>query len=157
MDQKRAEEIVRRVSDVIQPVIDEQGLELVDVVYTPEHGRWVLRVFIDKPGGVTLGDCTTVSREIGTILDVEDIIPHSYSLEVSSPGLDRPLTKERDFLRYRGQKVRIRTREPVEGRRNFRATIDGVEDGAVIVTDASGKTWRIELLNIDRARLEVVV
>ncbi|MDP2690128.1 MAG: ribosome maturation factor RimP [Deltaproteobacteria bacterium] len=140
-----------------QPVVDGLGMELVDVAFVTEHGRRVLRVTIDKPGGVTVDDCGDVSRELGTILDVEDPIPQRYTLEVSSPGLDRPLLSEKDFIRFAGKKARIKTREAVEGRKNFKATIEAVEGGRVRVTDFDGKVFEIPLSNIDRARLEVEI
>lgn len=140
-----------------QPVVDGLGMELVDVAFVTEHGRRVLRVTIDKPGGVTVDDCGDVSRELGTILDVEDPIPQRYTLEVSSPGLDRPLLSEKDFIRFTGKKARIKTREAMEGRKNFKATIEAVEGGRVKVTDFDGKVFEIPLSNIDRARLEVEI
>ncbi len=140
-----------------QPVVDGLGMELVDVAFVTEHGRRILRVTIDKPGGVTVDDCGDVSRELGTILDVEDPIPQRYTLEVSSPGLDRPLLSEKDFIRFAGKKARIKTREAMEGRKNFKATIEAVEGGRVRVTDFDGKVFEIPLSNIDRARLEVEI
>jgi ribosome maturation factor RimP len=150
-------DIVEQVKVLVKPVLDERGIELVEVVYTSEKGKRVLRTFIDKPGGVTLDDCRCVSRELGTILDVEDIIQHSYSLEVSSPGLDRPLKGEKDFLNALGKKVNIRTKEALKGRRNFKATIDCVIEGKVIITDSEGRNWKIEMENIEKARREVVI
>ncbi len=137
------------------PVVEGLGMELVDLVYTAEHGRKVVRLFIDKPGGVTVDDCSDVSREFGTVLDVEDPIPQRYVLEVSSPGLDRPLVKEKDFIRYMGKKARIKTKEAIEGRRNFKPVIDRVEGGKVFVTDFDGLKFEIELSNIEKARLEI--
>lgn len=140
-----------------EPLLTDLGFELVDVVFATEYGRKVLRFFIDKPGGVTIDDCTQASRELSTLLDVEDPIPQRYTLEVSSPGLDRPLVKEKDFIRYAGKKVRIKTKEPIEGRRNFKATIDSVGDGSISVTDFDGRRFVIELARIDRARLEIEI
>ncbi|MFQ5736550.1 MAG: ribosome maturation factor RimP [Thermodesulfobacteriota bacterium] len=144
-----------RVIALARPVVEGLGMELVDVAFVTEHGRRVLRVTIDKPGGVTVDDCGDISRELGTILDVEDPIPQRYTLEVSSPGLDRPLTGEKDFVRFTGRKARIKARKAVEGRKNFKATIDSVENGVVTVTDFDGRVFDIALSNIDRARLEV--
>ncbi len=151
------QDIAKKVMALAKPLIDELGLELVDVVFTAEHGRSVLRILIDKPGGVNLDDCRFVSRELGTVLDVEDIIEQSYSLEVSSPGLDRPLKREKDFIKAVGKKINIRTREALEGRRNFKAVIDGVREGKVIVTDSEGRQWEIDVENIEKARCEVVI
>ncbi len=144
--------LAEKVKELAEPVVDELGLELVDVVYATESGRRILRVIIDGPGGVTIDDCTMVSRELGTLLDVE-----SYSLEVSSPGLDRPLVREKDFRNAVGKKIRLRTKEPLDGRRNFRAVLVGVGDDSVTLEDSEGRLWKIELSNIDKARLEVVL
>jgi ribosome maturation factor RimP len=149
--------IAERIKVLAEPILDELFIELVDMVYTTERGKRVLRIFIDKPGGVTLDDCSRVSREIGTILDVEDIIQQSYSLEVSSPGLDRPLKREKDFLNAVGKKVNIRTKEALGGRRNFKATLDEVREGKIIITDSEGRDWEIEVQNIEKARCEVVI
>jgi len=149
--------LAEKVKELAEPVVDELGLELVDVVYATESGRRILRVIIDGPGGVTIDDCTMVSRELGTLLDVEDVVPESYSLEVSSPGLDRPLVREKDFRNAVGKKIRLRTKEPLDGRRNFRAVLVGVGDDSVTLEDSEGRLWKIELSNIDKARLEVVL
>ncbi len=111
--------IVGEVTRLVEPVIEDLGFELVDVEYLAQGGRWVLRVYADREGGITLNDCALVSREIGDLLDVEDIIQHEYVLEVSSPGLDRPLKKERDFLRAVGKKIKVRMIHPIGDRRNF--------------------------------------
>ena len=118
----------------------------------------MLRLFIDKPGGVTHEDCAFVSREVGTILDVEDAIPGgSYTLEVSSPGLDRKLTKAADYERFAGSRVRLSTREPVEGTRHFEGRLQGLHDGRVALEVGSKKvpahTIEIELGDIEKANL----
>lgn len=151
----KAETIEDKVKALAEPFLNDRGMELVDLQYTTEHGQKILRLFIDKPGGITIDDLSDVSREFGTILDVEDPIPQRYNLEVSSPGLDRPLTKEKDFVRYAGKKAKIKTREALDGRKNFKAVIDGVADGKVFVTDFDGKKFEIPLAIIDRARLEI--
>jgi len=106
---------------------------------------------------VTVEDCERVSRELSTVLDVEDPIPQNYNLEVSSPGLDRPLKTERDFARFVGRRARIRSKEALEGRRNFKAVIDEASGGEVRVTDFDGKKFTIPLSNIDRAKLEIEI
>lgn len=151
----KLEGLEEKIKALAEPVAAALGLELVDLEYKMEHGKWVLRIFIDKPGGVTLDDCSDLSRELSTTLDVEDPIPQSYTLEVSSPGLDRPLVKEKDFKRYIGHKAKIKSKKPLDGRKNFKGTIDGVEEGRIHITDFDGKKFTIELANIDRARLEI--
>ncbi|HBG45459.1 MAG TPA: ribosome maturation factor RimP [Deltaproteobacteria bacterium] len=153
----KPEGVEDRIRQLAQPVADGLGLELVDVSFASEHGRRVLRVYIDKPGGITVHDCEQVSREFSTILDVEDPIPQSYNLEVSSPGLDRPLKTERDFARYAGRRAKIKTMEAIDGRRNFKAVIDEVRDGTVLVTDFDGKKFMIAVSNIEKARLEIEI
>lgn len=153
----KVEGLEEKIRQLAEPVASALGLELVDVVYTSEYGRKILRIFIDKPGGVTVDDCSDVSRELSTILDVEDPIPQRYTLEVSSPGLDRPLKNELDFLRFMGRKARIKTREPLDGRKNFKAVIEGVEGGVVHVTDFDGKKFDIALSIIDKAKLEIEI
>ncbi|HEY4708502.1 MAG TPA: ribosome maturation factor RimP [Thermodesulfobacteriota bacterium] len=153
----KPEGIDERIRALAAPVAGSLGVELVDVEFTSEYGRRVLRIYIDRPGGVTVEDCERVSRELGTILDVEDPIPQSYNLEVSSPGLDRPLKTENDFSRYAGKRARIKTREPLDGRRNFKALIDKVDGGEVTVTDFDGKVFTIAISNIDKAKLEIEI
>ena len=111
--------IITKVTDLIEPIIDEMSFELVDVEYVSNQGRWVLRIYIDKAGGVTIDDCARVSGEIGDVIDVKEIIDHEYVLEVSSPGLNRPLRKEKDFMSALDKKIRVRMAVPVMGRRNF--------------------------------------
>ena len=148
-------DLSEKVKALAEPIVQGLGLELVDVEYISGRGRAIVRIFIDKPGGVTLDDCVEVSREVGCVLDVEDIIPSSYNLEVSSPGLTRPLTREKDFVWALGKEVNIRTREPVEGRCDFKKVrVERVVDGMVMVVDAKGDSWEIELSNIKKARLE---
>jgi ribosome maturation factor RimP len=147
--------ILLRVENILEPLLDAEGLSLVDIEYTREQGGWILKVFIDKEGGVTLDDCARVSREFGQLLDVEDIIPTSYRLEVSSPGLDRPLKKEEDFVKYSGRRVRIKTTEPVSGRRNFKGALIGCTDGQITVKVEGSDVFTIPLSSVLKANLEI--
>jgi ribosome maturation factor RimP len=144
-----------RVETILEPLLDAEGFSLVDVEYKRERRGWVLRVFIDKESGVTLDDCARVSREFGQLLDVEDIIPTSYQLEVSSPGLDRPLKKEEDFVKYSGRKVRIKTKEQVSGRRNFKGALLGCTEGKVMVKVEGSGVFTIPFSAILKANLEI--
>ena len=110
---------IERVQQIAERVAASSGLELVEVEFRGGGKSRMLRIFIDKPGGVTHEDCANLSREVGTILDVEDVVPGSYMLEVSSPGLDRKLSRPADFERFTGSRVKIMTREPVNGNRHF--------------------------------------
>lgn len=153
----KPEGVEDRIRGIAGPVAEGFGMELVDVVFTSEYGRRVLRIYIDKPEGITVDDCERVSRELSTVLDVEDPIPQSYTLEVSSPGLDRPLKTEKDFKRFVGRRARIKSREAIDGRRNFKAVIDEASGGNVSVTDFDGKKFTIALSNIEKAKLEIEI
>lgn len=152
----KGEDIITQVKELAEPVIAQKGMELIDVEYKMEHGRWVLRLFIDKSEGITVDDCGDVSGELGTILDVKNIITHAYNLEVSSPGLDRALTRENDFLKYKGKKVKIKTKQPISGRRNFSAVLDDFKEGLVLLVDSEGKKWEIPFNDIKKAKLEYI-
>ena len=128
-----ADLVIKEVTLLIEPVLEEMDVELVDMEYLSEHGRWVLRIYVDQEGGINLDGCARVSREIGDLIDVKEIIQHEYVLEVSSPGLNRPLKKEKDFLRSVGNKVKVRMVAPVEGRRNFTGYLRDYRDGMLFV------------------------
>jgi ribosome maturation factor RimP len=130
----------------------EYSLELVDVEYLRERGGWIVRITIDKEGHVTMGDCTKVSRELGFLMEVKEVIERPYNLEVSSPGLDRPLKTEKDFERFVGKKITIRTVEPLDGQRNFKGTLRSIKNGQVTL-DNQEKTWRIPFKAIAKAKL----
>jgi ribosome maturation factor RimP len=148
-------EIPERVRTLAEPILGEQGLELVDVEFRREPHGWVLRLYMDRPGGVTLEDCQRVSEELGDHLDVEDFIGHPYHLEVSSPGLDRPLARPEHFVRFAGRAAKITTREDVDGRHNFRGCLAGLQGEAVLLDLQDGQRVTIPLELILRARLEL--
>jgi ribosome maturation factor RimP len=155
---------------LVDPPIQGAGLELVELQWNREAEGWVLRVFIDRPEGpklpgeaasdapgfepifVSHEDCEQVSRDLSATLDVADIIHHTYRLEVSSPGIDRPLRLERDFARFAKQNAKIRTTDPVEGRRNFSGVLLGAQDGHVNI-DCEGKSYQLPIAMIARANL----
>jgi ribosome maturation factor RimP len=139
-----------------EPIVQGEGMELVDLEYRREGKGWVVRLFIDKPGGVTLEDCQEISRLFGAKLELEDRISHHYTLEVSSPGLDRVLKKEEDFRRFAGRAVDIRLERPLEGRRRFSGVLEGIEADRVILREDEGGV-RAELPRswIARARLKI--
>jgi len=117
------QETIRKIEDILTPILLEDRLELIDIEFHPIGKRWLLRVYIDKEGGVTIADCETVNRELGRILDVEDFIEHTYTLEVSSPGLTRPLKKKEDFDKYKGKLCKIITKEQLFGKNEFEGEI----------------------------------
>lgn len=139
-----------------EPYVRDAGFDLVEVQSGRESTGWVVRLFIDRPQGVegAIGheDCERVSRDLSAALDVADIIPHAYQLEVSSPGLDRPLRRERDFARFAGQSARIRLVAGVEGRRNFSGTIRGAKDGHVEI-ECDGRSYQLPIDDIAKANL----
>ena len=122
------------------------------------QGNVTLRIYIDRPegGNVSIDDCTRASRDIGTALDVADLLHVPYSLEVSSPGLDRPLRREKDFARFAGKRARLRVRDPIDGRRNFAGTLKGVEDGRVAI-ECDGQVYRLPLSELAKANLEMEI
>jgi ribosome maturation factor RimP len=137
---------------LLEPGVKALGFELVDVELAGQGHRNTLRVYIDGPRGVTVDDCANVSRQLSAILDVEDPIPGSYALEVSSPGLDRPLVTPEDFRRFRGEEVKLRTTDAVNGRRNFKGRL--VEaNGDGIIIDVDGQRFELAFDRIERARL----
>jgi ribosome maturation factor RimP len=146
--------IIKQVEVLAKPLLLAEGMDLVDITYRHEQGRWILALFIDKEGGVTIDDCVAISREFGDILDVKDIIPGSYSLEVSSPGLDRPLKRVEDFNRFKDRKIRVKTGSLVEGRKNFQGILLGYQDGIVRV-EVEDKVYDIPYESIVKARLDI--
>jgi len=165
-----------RVREIAERVAASSGLELVEIEFRGSGRARMLRVFLDKPGvagsdplaGVTHGDCVNFSREFGTILDVEDAVPDSYTLEVSSPGLDRKLTKPSEFERFVGSRVKLTTRQPLNHNRHFEGRLESFQDGRLTLdmTAASGKSRKkmsaaaeqgqkigIEFANVEKANL----
>jgi len=144
-----------RTRRLIQEVAESQGYELVDVEFKGAGKSSVLRIFIDQPGGISLRDCELVSEQVGTVLDVEDLIPFTYTLEVSSPGLDRKLAKESDYARFEGKLARIQTRIPLNQQKVFRGRLQGLYDGKVRLELLKGDVLDIPLDVIQEARLEI--
>ena len=154
MDGTSVEEKVREIAG---RVASEQGLELVHAEVGASGRAAVVRIFIDKPGGVTHEDCAAMSLHIGTILDVEDFIHSAYTLEVSSPGLERGLYKREDYERFAGQLAKMKSREAVNGQRNFRGRIVGVEGDRVVFDDKTNGRVLVPLTAIVKANLEIDV
>jgi ribosome maturation factor RimP len=151
------ESIAGRVQELAEQVAIENGLELVHAEVAGPENKPIVRIFIDKPQGVTHEDCSEVSMHLGTILDVEDFIHAPYTLEVSSPGLERGLYKRADFERFTGSNAKIKTRLPIEGQRNFRGRLIGVEGNEVVFEDRTSGEVRVPLDTITKANLEVDV
>ena len=149
-----ADTVDNRIEAVALPVLEERGLELVEMQFRREQNGWVLRLIIDKQGGVGLDDCATASREISQLLDIEDFIEQAYKLEVSSPGLDRPLKSMADFQRYIGRKARIKTIESIAGEHVFIGKIQQTE-GETIILEVGPKEVTIPFSQVSKARLEI--
>ncbi len=145
-----------RVKEIITPVISGMGMSLDYFEIMKMHGKLLLRIFIEKEGGVTLDDCEKVNREVGTALDVEDPIPYSYTLEVSSPGLDRPLRNPEDFKRFSGRIARVTTLSLIENQTFFIGEIIEAGDSGIVLLLPKDKKAAIPYNEISRARLEVV-
>ena len=149
-----AETVTKKVEALAIPVLEEIGLELVEVQFRREQSGWVLRLVIDKQEGVSLDDCAAVSREIGQLLDIEDFIDQAYNLEVSSPGLNRPLKSMEDFQRFTGRKVKIKTIEPISGEHVFVGRILQALEETIIV-EVGRREVTIPFAQVSKARLEV--
>ena len=142
---------------MVEPVLESEHFELVDVECLKMKTRWMVRIFLDKMGGITLDDCAEVSHQVGDILDVHDIPPGSYTLEVSSPGLNRPLVRDIDFVKYRGNNIVVNVYEKIDGIRNFKGKlVDYLDDNdqKILVMDVEGKTYRIPKDLVVKAHLE---
>ncbi|HLK10152.1 MAG TPA: ribosome maturation factor RimP [Candidatus Binatia bacterium] len=147
--------VTRRVWELAEPLALAQGLELVDVQYRPEGGRMVLRLLADRPaGGVTLDELARLSRELSDVLDGHDAVPGRYTLECSSPGLNRPLLREPHFRRALGQRVSLRVREPIAGRRQFHGVLEAVTPDGVTVRDPDAGPVHVAFATIERANTE---
>jgi ribosome maturation factor RimP len=149
--------IEERVQAIAERVAIDHGLELVHAEVAGPENKPIVRIFIDKPDGVTHQDCSEVSLHVGTILDVEDFIHASYTLEVSSPGLERGLYKRADYERFAGRLAKLRTRRPIDGQRNFRGRLLGIDSEEVLFEDRTSGRVRIAFDSIAKANLELDV
>jgi ribosome maturation factor RimP len=150
------DDLKEKIWQLAQPVAESEGLELIHVECLKMHTRWIVRLFLDKDGGVTIDDCGSISNQLGDLLDIQDLIKGAYTLEVSSPGFDRPISRDEDFVKYQGHKVNIKTGIKIEGIKNFHGTLlDYVEDAGqkIVLLDVSGKTYRIPKSEIAKTNL----
>ncbi|MBN1662641.1 MAG: ribosome maturation factor RimP [Deltaproteobacteria bacterium] len=150
-------EEIRRLAE---PVVESEAMELICVECLRMKSRWLVRLYLDKEGGVTIEDCSEVSNQLGDLLDVHDIPPGPYTLEVSSPGLNRPIERDQDFMKFKGHKVQIKVREKLEGMKIFRGTLVDFISGngeKTLVVDVSGRFYRIPMALVAKARLEETV
>ena len=147
--------VLLKLSLLIEPVATSQNLELVDIEWRRESVGWVLRLYIDKEGGIGVDACAQLSREISLLLDVEDMIEQAYTLEVSSPGINRPIKKAKDFERFVGKKVKIKTLNPIENRKNFKGILKKFEKGLITVSIDNSEVT-ISLEEVEKARLDII-
>ena len=149
------EEIKQKLEELVQPLAVSQGLDLVDLeLHRPRRGKTIVRLFLDREGGITLAEIASISRMVGALLDVYDLLPESYHLEVSSPGLTRKLKNPEDYQRYIGRLVRLTTRSARDGKQVFRGILQGLEDDEVFLKE--GETvYRLPLPEIAKARLDI--
>jgi ribosome maturation factor RimP len=150
-----SKEIEAKAEKLVVPVLENLGYGLVACDFLQEGGRWILRLYIEKEGGVTIDDCVRVSHGVEDLIAVEDIVPVGYSLEVSSPGVNRPLRKRADFERFVGERIAVKTSQPIEGRKNFKGVLSNLKgDDIVMIID--GSEYRVPLDAVGKAHLEPV-
>ena len=149
------EEVTAKVREIAERVARSEGLEIVEVQLLGGGGARVLRIFIDKPEGVTHADCEMISQNVGTILDVEDVVPGAhYTLEVSSPGVERKLSKPRDFERFVGQKVKVALRTPIDNQRHWMGTLKSFAEGILTLEPSPGRSVQFPLDQVEKANLK---
>lgn len=149
------EMVVEKVREIADRVAASEGLEIVEVQYLGNGRARLLRIFIDRPEGVSHADCELITKDVGAVLDAEELIEgDNYTLEVSSPGVERKLSKPRDFERFTGQKVKILLREPIENQRRWDGVLAGFADGTISLEAAPGKTLRFGLDQVEKANLK---
>jgi ribosome maturation factor RimP len=156
-DSNQRESLEASITTLAEQVAASLGMEVIRAEIKGGGGRSIVRVFIDQPGGISLNDCERFSRQFSVLLDVEDWIPFSYMLEVSSPGLDRPLVKEADFRRFAGKRAKVRTRTPIQGQNVFRGVILDIVEDRLGLEIEPGTKIEISLAEIERANLIIEI
>ena len=149
-------DVKEKVRQLAEPVVASEGIELIHVECMKMHSRWIIRLFLDKENGITLNDCTNISSQLGDIFDIREIVNGAYTLEVSSPGLDRPISRDQDFIKYKNSSVIVKTIEKIEGIKNFRGILsDYIEEAGqkLILIDIAGKVYRIPRQDVVKANL----
>ena len=143
--------IVKKTLEITLPITNNLNFELVDVIYIKEDKSWFLRIFIDKPGGISIDDCEKVSHELSLELEKNDFIEESYYLEVSSPGLDRPLKKDSDFEKFKNELIEIKLHKAIESKKKYEGTLIGIKDNKIVIQDQDNK-----ILELDRENISLV-
>jgi Uncharacterized protein conserved in bacteria len=150
------DDVKEKIRQLAEPVIASEGMELIHVECMKMHTRWIIRLFLDKENGVNLDDCATISNQLGDLFDIREVINGAYTLEVSSPGFDRPLSRDQDFVKYKNSRVNIKTSVKIEGSKNFHGILsDYIEEAGqkLVLIDIAGKIHRIPQQDIAKANL----
>ena len=150
---KMTETLIESIRELVEPLILSEGIELVDIECHQESRGWILRIYVDSKGGLTLSHCSSLSEQIGDLFEVKDIIPHSYTLEVSSPGLNRTLKREKDFIIYVGETIKVKTSKPIDQRRNFKGKLLGYREGKVMLSSDNQELF-IPISLISKANIQ---
>lgn len=148
--------IESKIEQLVMPIINQNNFELVDIEFLKEGSNWYLRIYVDKQGGFTIDDCELVSKQLGEILEKDDPIEQPYILEVSSPGLDRPLKKESDFIKYKGEVVDVKLYKAINKTKEFQGILKGLENDIVTIEDETGKELSFSRKEIAIIRLAVL-
>ncbi len=147
-------EVVGELEKLLGPAMSQENVELVDLTYQKGPGGWILAFFIDKPGGITLDDCSAWNEKISLILDQTDLIPHAYSLEVSSPGLDRPLKNLADCKRFMGERVSVKLYAAINGQKNFHGSLKAASDQEIVILTDEKKEVTLPLQQVAKSKLD---
>ena len=150
------DDVKEKIRQLAEPVVVSEGMELIHVECIKMHTRWIIRLFLDKEGGITLDDCANVSNQLGDLFDIREVINGAYTLEVSSPGFDRPLSRDQDFMKYKNSRVNIKTSVKIEGSKNFHGILlDYIEEAGqkLVLINIAGKIHRIPKQDIAKANL----
>ncbi|MCD6130071.1 MAG: ribosome maturation factor RimP [Deltaproteobacteria bacterium] len=150
-------DIEERTREIIKPLVETRKISIYDILFLKRGRYGVLRIYIDKPGGVTVGDCVRISREVSMVLSVEDFIDEPYTLEVSSPGINRILRTKEHFVQNVGNDIMVHAEEPIGGQRNFSGRLEDVDEGDIIIRSKDGVVYRIPLNAIKKAHLVGIV
>lgn len=145
--------VVREAWERLEPELSTVGYELIEIEFIQQSNTWILRLYIDGEDGITLKDCTSASRLVSALLEQNDFVPGAYSLEVSSPGIDRPIRRPDDFRKYAGEAIKLKTISAIEGRKRFKGTLKGFEDG-IISFEQEGELVGVHIENVKKAQLD---
>ena len=150
------DDVKEKIRQLAEPVVASEGMELIHAECIKMHTRWIIRLFLDKENGVTLDDCTNISNQLGDIFDIREVIKGAYTLEISSPGIDRPISRDQDFVKYKNSKINIKTSIKIEGIKNFHGILlDYIEEAGqkLVLIDIAGKIYRVPKHDIAKANL----